>query len=585
MQVHLRRTDTRFLLLIAAFLLLALGFSITVPLGEAPDEVSHFSYIAYLTDHGTLPTPQGAAAGEAHQPPLYYLIGALSTFWIPKGDWEVIANPDFVLGDPQTPNLLLHTRAEAFPYTESALAWHLIRVLSIAMGALTVWATWRVAVLLFPGNEWLAIGAAGFVAFLPEFIFISSMVNNDNLIIMLSSLAILQVNRISLRRSMSRVDAVSLGCLLGLAGLTKLSGFVLFPFVAVIMLFQMLNPASRRTTIIRFVQCFGIAGIIVTPWLFYNWVAYSDLLANPLLLAIVPQRLTPMNLQDWLVFTGGLYRSFWARFGGAMQIGPPDILLAVLAAIPIISVYGWFLYSRDWSLRRIDPGAKKLLVLFGLFWAFMLVAYLRWILTLLGTDQARQLFSGLLLLSIFVTCGIMRVLSGREKYVAGALCGGGFVLSLGMLLFLANLYSPPPAYAGLDRGINSMDFGQTIRLVDYQVSSASIAPGSPITIQAEWQSLKETTRDYWLLIQLVGPSGSIAEKEGVPSAGRLTTDWWRVGQVESSHHSLVVPTDALPGTYTLVMGLHPFRGHEWLRVNGRDKLELGEIIVTGKPGD
>ena len=64
------------------------------------------------------------------------------------------------------------------------------------MGAVTVWATYALAVLVFPGRPELAVAAAAFIAFLPEFLFISGSVNNDNLAAMLSGLTLLQMARL-----------------------------------------------------------------------------------------------------------------------------------------------------------------------------------------------------------------------------------------------------------------------------------------------------------------------------------------------------------------------------------------------------
>ena len=131
--------------LIGAFVALAFAYSVTIPLGEAADEVSHWSYIQYLLSKHALPKPEGAVLGESHQPPLYYAIGALATAWIPREEFPVIADPGFSLTDSQAANLLLHTRREEFPYQGVPLAWHLVRLLSVAMGAITVCSTWQIA--------------------------------------------------------------------------------------------------------------------------------------------------------------------------------------------------------------------------------------------------------------------------------------------------------------------------------------------------------------------------------------------------------------------------------------------------------
>ena len=48
------------------YLLLAAWFSVAIPLGEAPDEVPHFTYVRYLAQHRRLPTTE--EEHEAFQP-------------------------------------------------------------------------------------------------------------------------------------------------------------------------------------------------------------------------------------------------------------------------------------------------------------------------------------------------------------------------------------------------------------------------------------------------------------------------------------------------------------------------------------
>ena len=155
------RLGTAHRVVIAVYVLLATAFSVVMPLGEAPDEVSHYSYVRYLALNGGLPPPEGAASGEAFQPPLYYAAGALATFWVPEGGFTVKGNSDYSLAVVDSvPNVLLHTSQESFPYRDGALAWHLLRLLSVAMGAGTVWATYALGLLVFPGRPQLAVAAA-----------------------------------------------------------------------------------------------------------------------------------------------------------------------------------------------------------------------------------------------------------------------------------------------------------------------------------------------------------------------------------------------------------------------------------------
>lgn len=182
---------------IGLYLILATGYSVVLPLGEAPDEVSHYSYARHIAREGSLPLTEGPASGEAFQPPLYYAVGAAISAWIPEGQFTVKGNSDYSpAAVDSAPNVLLHTAQESFPYRDGALAWHLIRLASVAMGAVTVWATYAQARKVFPARRGLATGAAALIAFVPEFLFISGSVNNDNLATMLSSLTLLQMARL-----------------------------------------------------------------------------------------------------------------------------------------------------------------------------------------------------------------------------------------------------------------------------------------------------------------------------------------------------------------------------------------------------
>ena len=92
-----RRSHTLWLLaILLGYLLLAIAFSIIVPIYEAPDELQHGFYVKHLTDGKGLPVldiASGRGPGtrmgfpprpytdvwsqEGGQPPLYYAVGAI----------------------------------------------------------------------------------------------------------------------------------------------------------------------------------------------------------------------------------------------------------------------------------------------------------------------------------------------------------------------------------------------------------------------------------------------------------------------------------------------------------------------------
>ncbi|MGB3905225.1 MAG: glycosyltransferase family 39 protein, partial [Anaerolineae bacterium] len=330
-----------FVVILVLYLILATSYSVIVPLGEAPDEVPHFTYIRYISQHGSLPV--GAEEHEGFQPPLYYIIGAAATFWVDRGDFAIRANGDFSFTEDIPPfNLLLHTTAETFPYRGWALAWHLIRLLSVAMGATTVWATYRIAREVFPTEKHIAVGAAAFNAFLPQFLFISGVINNDNLATTLSALMVLATVKI-LKGARGHRDFLLLGVLSGLGVLAKASLLNFFAIILVVIGVVVWQERGELRALVR--RGVILALLVVIPfllisgwWFVRNQLLYGDPLGWGLVLAANALREAPLTLADiqWLIW--GLYRSFWLRWIGIELELPFYAALAIPCFLALVGL-------------------------------------------------------------------------------------------------------------------------------------------------------------------------------------------------------------------------------------------------------
>ncbi len=126
---------------ITLFVAFAIVYTRITPIGASPDELSHLGYIRGIADHLQLPP---ASQAERQQPPLYYLLGALLA--------------KLTGGDPR-----------------------LIRLLSVALGALTILTVSLIGRRLFPGRPALAVGAAAIFALLPEAQYLAGAINDDGL--------------------------------------------------------------------------------------------------------------------------------------------------------------------------------------------------------------------------------------------------------------------------------------------------------------------------------------------------------------------------------------------------------------------
>jgi hypothetical protein len=578
------RNNPALVVILALFLILATAYSVIVPLGEAPDEVPHFTYIRYLAEHHRLPL--GAEEHEGFQPPLYYVIGAASTFWIDTSDFVVRANADYSFTEDVPPfNLLLHTTEESFPYYGWALAWHLLRLLSVLMGATTVWATYWMAREIFTGEKYIAVGAAAFNAFLPQFLFISGVINNDNLAACLSALMLLVTVKI-LRGDREYRHFLLLGTLTALGVMAKAS---LLNFYAIILLVigivvwqekERLWPSVRRGVVL--VALSGVPFLVVSAWWFVrNQVLYGDPLGWGLVLAANALRVEPLTLADlrWLIW--GLYRSFWYRWIGIEL----ELPFYALLAIPCLTAFLGLL-TLLWRREKLSRGSPLILGVLGVYFLVVAGSLIPWTATVLGTDQARLLYPALPAIVIFMFLGWAQLVPRRwGNYLAYSVGVGMLVFAVvAPLRYTIPTYAPPPILTREDladvENLVDINFGDKIKLVGYELNGEAWRPGDDLLVTMYWESLEDLHQDYWLLMRLVHRRGyDLTFKDGCPSAGRYTTDHWKKGEVIPSVHRLRIPEDAADANYRLTLSMHPFDSEEWLPVLNEEGQVTGDIVI------
>ncbi len=222
------------------YLATAIAYSLIVPGGLGPDERAHMAYVQSLAD-GSFPTPY--QTHEAQQPPLYYLLAAA------------------VYGAARL----------AAPSLDAMTA---VRWLAALLGLGTVLLTWRLAARLFPGST-LPLFAATFLAATPLFAMMSGLVNNDCLLVFLSTLFLYQLAALPERPTCRRL--VLLGLTLGAALLTKQSALALLP-LAVPALCWALPPEGRAQRLAAgLALVWGLAGLLYAGWLLRNLLVFGTL--------------------------------------------------------------------------------------------------------------------------------------------------------------------------------------------------------------------------------------------------------------------------------------------------------------------
>ena len=495
--------------IVAAFVMLGAYYSFTTPLFESPDEVWHYAYIREIATRRGFPVMQAGAAQpwaqEGTQAPLYYLLGAPLIAWFNPGELEVLPTPNpFVrLGEPQAAtsdnrNAFLHTPDEAFPWRGTPLAAHLLRLYSVALGALTVALTFALAREIFPEPRSLARLAAAFVVFLPQFLFISGSINNDNLATMLATAMVWQLAR-TLQRGITIRRALILGALAGGALLTKFNLVTLVP-LALLVLFIAAAPKRAWRTAFGSASAFVIVVALIAGWWYArSFSLYGDPSGLSLIINMIGERPVPISIARWFFAENeGLRLSTWGVFGWMNVLAAPEFywffdLLALAGVAGMITAILSLRAKRSkLQLRFGDCFAENarndtLLPALLMLWCAITFAALVYYNLALPAAQGRLLFPALAAWAVLWACGITALVPAR--FQTGALVPLGaaqfIAAALAPALFIAPAYAPATISANaIPADATRVDarYANGAEILAAQVNRAETQPGDALDI-------------------------------------------------------------------------------------------------------
>ncbi|NJL58006.1 phospholipid carrier-dependent glycosyltransferase, partial [bacterium] len=325
-----RHETLALLAIVTAFVALAAQYARVTPPFEAADEGAHFLYVHHLLTDRELPVivdratlqqqtdPARFWAIEAHQPPLYYALGALLIAGTDRSDLPAYLRSNdliFIRGTTAAnPNQWLHAPERATAQTGLAIA--VLRGYSIALGALTLIFVFLAAREAFPGTPVPPL-AALLVALIPTFLSINASINNDNLVTTLYSAGLWLTLRLLRREHIPTSEAVALGLVLAAIALTKVNGLSLFGVVGAALIYRLWRGDLPLREVLRFgVVAGGMVALLAGWWYARNLSLYGD----PLALAATQSlwgrafEIAPTS-GDPLAELWRVYRSFWMMTG------------------------------------------------------------------------------------------------------------------------------------------------------------------------------------------------------------------------------------------------------------------------------
>ncbi|WP_031483566.1 ArnT family glycosyltransferase [Maridesulfovibrio frigidus] len=219
-----------------------------LPLKLGMDSTGHFTYIQYVADNLSLPSP--IEGWQMFQPPLYYVISAVA--------YKILTT---MMG------------------VESALYW--LRLIPLACGAIMIEVCYRSAKLVFAENKTLQVIATLLGGFMPMNFVMSQFWGNEPLAAVFSGLTILMALTLIIQEDKRNLKSYALlGLFMGLAILTKATASLLIPlclfFVPLVVLSSKKDTTAHQFNPIAGMALSALITALVSGWYYLrNFYEYG----------------------------------------------------------------------------------------------------------------------------------------------------------------------------------------------------------------------------------------------------------------------------------------------------------------------
>lgn len=367
---ELRLERAGLIAILVAYLVLAGLYAALTPAWQIPDEPAHYNYIRQVAESGCCPTLTAGDWDDAYRQQL-----------VDSGfDPQYLDRLETVQYEDHQPPLYYLLLAPIYSLTGGSLL--ALRLASALIGAGVILAIYGAARAASGGSAPLALGAAGFAAFIPQHIAILAGVSNDGL----SELIVAAGMLLGMWYLTPKVDRnwqpneLILGVVTGLGFVTKASAYLLLPIMALVILLRWLREEDRYWgDLLRYAVSFALPALILGGlWWARNELTYglSDYLGLARHDAVVVGQprtaawIAREGFEAWLgLGVRTTFNSFWGQFGW-MGVPMPDWVYLILLAFTLVSYAGLvplLLRARpeEFSLPKRDM-ALLLTALFGL---------------------------------------------------------------------------------------------------------------------------------------------------------------------------------------------------------------------------
>lgn len=589
--------------LIIVFYLVTGLVSLLLPLDETPDEQAHFTLVRFIAENHRFPmtTQERIALGDkGDASPIYHgVVAVLSQHndisALPKYDF-LNQSGRFIPYDTIPTTQKLHTESERFPFKGIVLAWHLARFVSILLNTLTIIAIYLTGLAIFPQQRYFALAMAGFAAFIPYFIINCGVVNDDNLVIPLTTCAVYYLVRI-IQGDRRRLTFGLLGALIGLAVITKYHSVVLLAeTTGIFLILALQNRQAGQQWLRHWGVVLGSFFLTTAWWFTYLFICFNRIaelgLVGGLLATLGDPTTTEASLLShppaisW-AWIAPVFKSFWIVAGSLVVFAPAGVyqLLVVVTAGAGLGL-AWLAYRHlrrnariIWRPDMILLGLHLLLylgIVFGRYQVFMA----RGVEPPPYSTQGRHLYPAIIAVAFFYTFGLkgfLGVWAERFKkpavadfnrlWPAGLIPLSLLAFSLAVFFFFVRpIYRPylpvlafNPNEVPISHRMN-VPFAAGVTFAGYTLHPP-VSANSILPVELYWQATQAQTGDYVGQLCLRDDNGeAITCQWSYPADGLYPARAWGAGNLVRDEHALPLPSACLPaGDYELTLSAWPLR--------------------------
>ena len=528
------------------FFCIGLIYLYASPHFESPDSKYHNGMIKWIADNnGALPIQSAEHdelyAQEASQPPLYYFMMAPLWAALDTSDFADFyqTNPLAYIGNPArlgNRNVVFYRQPHPPDLRGSSLALYIVRVLSLGMGAVSVFAIYQAARTLLPNRTGIVLLATALAAFNPQFVYISASVTNDNLVIALATLLTWQT-LLMLRAGFQTRRNLILALLIALLTLSKLSGWVIVVTTIMAAIWTAYRHRQWRT-LIAFGAMLLLLWLALAGWWYArNLALYGELFGTSAMLEHFGKRQVSLGQLVSDEFTG-LRFSFWGLFGW-FSIFTHNLHYRAMDILSLVGLIGLALHLL--KIRRQSQMRDAVIYLIATL-ALGVLSLIWWTSQTTGS-QGRLVFPYLVPFCLLLAMGL------------SALRIPPLLIALPMLLFsiaapflyIIPAYDHPPALDNLpSRATPTFAQWEGVTIVGYELPPPQRwSPGDEVPLTLYWRPLAQSSELQALFITLIDADGNkLATIDSFPGWGTLPPTLWQPDLIYKDDYILQIPPAA-----------------------------------------